>query len=51
MVFFILFYMKSALAYLGNNITTISSATLNEEMEREKLFKCDHSLKQKKQCI
>jgi hypothetical protein len=28
--------MKSELAYLDNNITTISSATLNEEKERER---------------
>ncbi len=36
MIFFILFfvYMKSESAYLGNNITTISSAILNEEREK-----------------
>jgi hypothetical protein len=38
MVFFIWFfiYMKSESAYLGNKITTISSATTNEERERER---------------
>ncbi len=53
MVFFILFfiYMKSESAYVDNKITTISSATMNEEREREKYFKCDHTTKQKKQCI
>ncbi len=45
--------MKSESAHLGNNITTISSATMNEERgrEKEKYFKCDHTIKQDKQCI
>jgi hypothetical protein len=43
--------MKLESAYLGKNIITSAAATMNEEKEKGKHFKCDHTSKQKKQCL